>query len=184
MTEGASPIHLLPSFGHSVLSKEDAEHYRRTQGLPVKVLQFAEGNFLRGFADWMLDRCNRQALFNGSVAVTQPRPSGKNNLDKFRKQDGLYTLLIRGLKEGVQVEEKETVAVVTRTVDPYEEWDQFVALADHPNLEWILSNTTEAGLCYTPVPGRRMSRSFLFRPSLPSFCTAGSSAFRATPPKG
>ncbi|MBO7745926.1 tagaturonate reductase [Paenibacillus sp. MWE-103] len=116
--------------------------------LPVKVLQFGEGNFLRGFVDWMVQRCNAQGLFGGGVAVTQPRPAGKPNLEKLKAQRGAYTLLVRGLQDGRKVEEREIVSVFARMIDPYEEWDAFLALADSPELEFVVSNTTEAGLAY------------------------------------
>ncbi|MDG0811486.1 tagaturonate reductase [Cohnella rhizosphaerae] len=115
---------------------------------PVKVLQIGEGNFLRGFADWMIDRCNRQGLFEGGVAVCQPRPSGAAKLAELREQDGLYYQWIRGLRDGRPVDELDLVTAFALTVDPYVEWDRFLALGEEPALEVVISNTTEAGLVY------------------------------------
>ena len=105
---------------------------------------------MRGFADWMLQACNRRGLLNGSVAVTQPRPTGKPHLDKLKEQQGAYTLLVRGLRDGRPVEEKETITVFSRMVHPYGEWEAFLELAELPELEFVDSNTTEAGLVYQP----------------------------------
>lgn len=127
---------------------KNAAAIHETRALPVKVLQFGEGNFLRGFVDWMLYRSNRKGLFNGSVAVTQPRPSGKPHIDQLKAQQGLYTLFVRGLQEGRKVEEKEVVSVFSHMINPYEEWETFLALAESPDLEFVVSNTTEAGLSY------------------------------------
>ncbi|MBO2944133.1 tagaturonate reductase [Paenibacillus sp. F411] len=129
--------------------KKQAEALREQ---PVKVLQFGEGNFLRGFADWMLQHSFKQGHFRGTVAVTQPRPTGRMKLERLRSQDGLYTLLTRGIQNGEQVDQQEVISVISRMIDPYEEWNDFLALAEHPELDIIISNTTEAGLTYTPTP--------------------------------
>ncbi|MUT65287.1 tagaturonate reductase [Paenibacillus sp. NEAU-GSW1] len=130
------------------LSGVDKEQYEATQASPVTVLQIGEGNFLRGFIDWMLQQARNQGRFDGSVAVTQPRPSGKPKIDKLAGQDGLYTLVIRGLENGERVERKEVVSVFKQALDPYTEWEKLIALAESPELQFVVSNTTEAGLAY------------------------------------
>ncbi|WP_134702358.1 tagaturonate reductase [Ammoniphilus sp. YIM 78166] len=114
----------------------------------IKVLQIGEGNFLRGFFDWMIHECYKKEVFDGGIVVTQPRPSGKKKLDELRHQDGLYTLMTRGLQNGKKVDTNEIISVFTETIDPYSEWSQFMALAENPTLEFVVSNTTEAGLTY------------------------------------
>ncbi|SFB56114.1 tagaturonate reductase [Cohnella sp. OV330] len=138
----------LPRLSRATLDGEAAARYDRMKAYPVKVLQIGEGNFLRGFADWMIDRCNRQGLFEGGVAVCQPRPSGAAKLAELREQDGLYYQWIRGLQDGRPVDELDLVSVFAVTVDPYAQWDRFLALGDLPELEVVVSNTTEAGLAY------------------------------------
>ncbi|WP_339279840.1 tagaturonate reductase [Paenibacillus sp. FSL W8-1187] len=119
---------------------------------PVRVLQVGEGNFLRGFVDWMLDGCRKQGLFPGSVAVVQPRRSGKRKIEKLAAQDGLFTLVIRGLEGGERIERRSVVSVFSNVLDPYEEWASFLALADGAELRFVVSNTTEAGLAYRSEP--------------------------------
>ncbi|WP_158602193.1 tagaturonate reductase [Cohnella endophytica] len=148
MKPEATASETLPLIGPDILQPDGLARFRRSGELPVKVLQFGEGNFLRGFADWMLETCNRKQLFNGAVAVTQPRPSGKTKLDQLKAQNGIYTLLVRGLREGQRLEEKETVTVLSRMIDPYGEWESFLELAEGPELEFVISNTTEAGIAY------------------------------------
>lgn len=116
----------------------------------VTVLQVGEGNFLRGFTDWMLHECRKQGLFNGGVAVTQPRPAGREKIEALAAQDGLYTLVTRGLERGEPVERREIVSVFTEAFDAYSEWERFVELAERPELRFVVSNTTEAGLAYAP----------------------------------
>ncbi len=114
---------------------------------PVKVLQFGEGNFLRGFADWMINRLNTAGCFNGSIAVVQPR--GGDKIPLFKEQDGLYTLLLRGIENGSVVDTKEIITVISRCLEIYTEYDEYLKLAESPELRVIVSNTTEAGIIYS-----------------------------------
>lgn len=117
---------------------------------PVKVLQIGEGNFLRGFFDWMIYECNRKGLFHGSIAVSQPRPGGRHKLEQLRQQDGIYGLMTRGLQDGEKIELQQWIPVFSKMVEPYSEWAAFLKLAENPDLDIIVSNTTEAGLDYQP----------------------------------
>ena len=107
---------------------------------PIRVIQFGEGGFLRGFADWMLQRLCDQGLFDGGVAVVQPIREGL--CDQLSLQGCVYTHLIRGA-EGV---EKTRIDVIERCVKPYEDFDAYLALAEEKDARFIISNTTEAGI--------------------------------------
>jgi tagaturonate reductase len=119
---------------------------------PVKVLQIGEGNFLRAFVDWMLHVSRSKGGFDGTVAVVQPRPTGRAKIEQLAAQDGLFTVVTRGLEGGKPVERREIVTVIGQAFDPYAEWERFIALAREPELRFIVSNTTEAGLRYEPGP--------------------------------
>ena len=114
--------------------------------LPEKVLQFGEGNFLRAFVDWMFHQLNTQGLFQGSVVLVQPIKEGLT--EKINAQDGLYTLLLRGLKEGKAFEQKEVIQSVSRCLNPYDDWKAVLNCAESSDLEFIVSNTTEAGIVF------------------------------------
>lgn len=115
---------------------------------PEKVLQFGEGGFLRGFADWMIHRMNRRRVFEGRVVVVQPIEQGMT--DELNRQDGLYTLLRRGLRGGGVVEDREVVSSISRGINPYTDFAGFLDCARIPDLRFIISNTTEAGIAYRP----------------------------------
>ncbi|XID94818.1 tagaturonate reductase [Paenibacillaceae bacterium WGS1546] len=115
---------------------------------PASVLQIGEGNFLRGFVDWMIHECREQGLYEGAIAVTQPRPSGKPKIDALNEQDRLYTLVVRGLEGGERVERKITVTAFAEAFDPYSDWERFIRTGVSPALRVVVSNTTEAGLVY------------------------------------
>ena len=103
---------------------------------PERVIQFGEGGFLRGFADWMLQKINENSNFNGSVVVVQPIEVG--TCDILSAQDCVYTHLIRGV-EGV---ERNIIDVISRCIKPYENFDEYIKLAENPDFRFIISNTT------------------------------------------
>lgn len=116
--------------------------------LPVKVLQFGEGNFLRGFVDWMINRMNSNDIFNGNVVVVQPIETGM--VDMLNEQDGLYTLLLRGIQNGETIEHKELITSVKKGINPYRDFSEYIKCAVNPELRVVVSNTTEAGITYSP----------------------------------
>jgi len=118
--------------------------------LPEKILQFGEGNFLRGFADWQVDVLNRSGSFNGSIVVVQPVKQGM--VDVLAQQNGLYTLLLRGIQNGKLVESREVISSISRALNPYSQWVEVVALARSKDLRFVFSNTTEAGIAYADEP--------------------------------
>lgn len=126
-----------------------------------RVLQFGEGNFLRGFVDYMFDRLNKECDGDFGVVIVQPRSGDK--VTKLNNQDGLYTLYSRGLINGVKAEELRIIECITCGINPYENTDAFFECAKNPDLRYIVSNTTEAGIEYkkeecnfntTTFPGR------------------------------
>ena len=108
-----------------------------------RVIQFGEGGFLRGFVDWMLQKVNEKSDFDGSVVVVQPIESGM--CDMLSAQNCVYTHVIRGI-EGV---DKTIVDVISRCVKPYEDFAGYLALADQPEMRFVVSNTTESGIVYS-----------------------------------
>lgn len=114
--------------------------------LPEKVLQFGEGAFLRAFFDWMIDKANQQGVFNGRAVIVQPIPEGR--IEDLNRQDGLYTLLLRGVDQGRVVEKKRIITSISRGVNPYTDWPGFLACVENPDLRIMVSNTTEAGIAY------------------------------------
>ena len=125
---------------------EDLQVQSYPEDLPERVIQFGEGNFLRAFVDWMFHQMNKNNLFNGRVVVVQPIAQGL--VDKLNEQDGLYTLFLRGLKDGKPTELKEIISSVSRGINPYSQWDEYLKCAENPDIEFVISNTTEAGIAY------------------------------------
>lgn len=123
------------------------EQFEKTFGsLPEKVLQIGEGNFLRAFADWIVETANRQGVFNGSVVIAQPIADGL--CEALNAQNAMYTVLMRGVENGAVVEQIERVTSVSRCINPYADYAAFVEVACAESLEVVISNTTEAGIAY------------------------------------
>ncbi len=118
---------------------------------PVKVLQFGEGNFLRAFVDYFFDISNEKAGWNGKVALVQPIAQGLTDL--INEQEGLYTLYLRGSENGQKVNRKRVISVVDKCYNPYTDWDKVIEVAKSDDLEFIASNTTEAGIVYDEASG-------------------------------
>lgn len=117
---------------------------------PERVLQFGEGNFLRAFADYWFDMANEKAGWNGKCVLVQPIAQGLTQ--RINRQEGLYTLYLRGRQNGEKVDAKRVISSVSRCLNPYEkqDYDAMMDVAAGEALEYIVSNTTEAGIVYAP----------------------------------
>ncbi len=115
---------------------------------PVRVLQFGEGNFLRGFVDYFVDIANEKGAFDGDIAVAKPIPGG--NLEGFRRQECQYTVLLRGVRDGEKTVSSRLVTCIADAVDPYVEYERYTDYAKLDTLRFIVSNTTEAGIVFDP----------------------------------
>ena len=112
----------------------------------MRVLQFGEGNFLRAFSDCMIDIANEKGIFDGSIAVVKPKPTG--SLERFRRQDCMYTVVFHGRRNGETVDSARIVTSIDAVYHPLEDYDAWMALAALDTLQFIFSNTTEAGIQY------------------------------------
>lgn len=115
---------------------------------PERIIQFGEGNFLRAFADWMIQVMNEKTDFNSSIVVVQPIENGM--ADALNKQDCLYYVNLQGLEKGQQVNSLTKVDVISRALNPYTQHAGFVELAAQPEIRFVISNTTEAGIVFDP----------------------------------
>lgn len=118
------------------------EKVQRTE----KIIQFGEGGFLRGFVDWIVQLTNEASDFNASVVVVQPIENGL--CAKLEAQNCVYTHVMRGMKNGEPTVEKKVIDVISRTVEPYRDFESYLALADNPDFRFIVSNTTESGIAF------------------------------------
>ncbi|MCW0482964.1 tagaturonate reductase [Gaoshiqia sediminis] len=126
--------------------KLDRTNVKSAAKYPTKVLQFGEGNFLRAFVDWMIQKMNNEIGFNAGVDVVQPLPTGM--VDLLNKQDGLYHVYLKGIKNGQPVKEYEFIQCINRGINPYTEFETYKETILNPELRFVVSNTTEAGISW------------------------------------
>lgn len=126
-------VEILPS-----ITEQPREHY------PVKFLQFGSGNFLRAFIDWMVQEANTKMKFNAGVSIVQSVSRDK----KLEQQEGLYTVLVKGLRNNEYSEATYRIDCVQRIVQPQDNFSAFLQEASNPDLQFIVSNTTESGIVF------------------------------------
>lgn len=125
------------------LNQQSYGGYKR---YPEKIIQFGEGNFLRAFVDWIIHEMNQKVGFEGSAVVVQPLKEGL--IDVLNEQDGLYTLYLNGIQNGEVRSDHQVINSISRGVNPYTHYEDYLALAENPDMRFIISNTTEAGIAF------------------------------------
>lgn len=148
---------------------------------PIRVLQFGEGNFLRAFVDWMFDITNEQGLTDHGIAVVQPLSTGM--CARLQQQENRYHLLLRGFENGQTVESMRQIDTISLSLNPYQDFSGYLALAEIPELELIISNTTEAGIAYDPTVLLSDTPAASFPGKLTQFLYARFKAFSGAPDK-
>ncbi|MDP4151544.1 MAG: tagaturonate reductase, partial [Bacteroidota bacterium] len=130
------------------LDKIDAARVVKPAGelfsLPEKVLQFGTGVLLRGLPDFFVDKANRQGAFNGRIVVIKSTDAGDAGV--FDRQDGLYTLCIRGLEKGARTGENIICSAISRVLSAKDQWQDILECARNPDMQIVISNTTEVGI--------------------------------------
>ena len=114
-----------------------------------KIIQFGEGNFLRAFIDWIIWKTDQKTDFNASVVVVQPIDRGL--VDMLNEQEGLYHLNLQGIDGGKAVDSVEMIDVISRGINPYRDFEDYLRLAEQPEIRFVISNTTEAGIAFDPA---------------------------------
>lgn len=126
------------------LNKKTINHNKE---LPIKIIQFGGGNFMRAFTDYVIDKLNKDANFNAGIANIKVTPSG-SSFHTFEDQDNLYTLFTRGIKKGKTIDNHQIISSIQTSINPYEDYQKFIDLAKEDKLEFVFSNTTESGIVF------------------------------------
>ena len=114
-----------------------------------RVIQFGEGNFLRAFVDWIIQKVDESTDFDASVVVVQPIAQGM--VEKLNEQDCLYHVNLQGLIDSKPVNSLTLIDTISRALNPYQDFDAFLRLAEQPEMRFVISNTTEAGIAFDPA---------------------------------
>lgn len=120
--------------------------YKKYGSYPERILQFGDGNFLRAFCDFIIEKANEKNILNSSIVISQNTRGGKAK--ELNNQNGIYTLIVRGKENGEIIENIEQITSVSRCLNPYIEYDKLLEIFKSEDLNLIISNTTEAGIVY------------------------------------
>jgi len=131
-----------------------------TNSLPINILQFGYGNFLRGFADWMIEVANAKEVFKGKIQVVQIH--SKEVDDRIERQDGLFHVIERGQSQGELVDRATLITCISGVSSIFEDYAEYLKLGENPNLEFMISNTTESGIRFDSedLPIEAISKTF------------------------
>jgi tagaturonate reductase len=128
--------------------------YARDQ-LPERVLQFGSGMLLRALCDAAVDTANRAGARAGRIVVVQSSAEGAPRVRALNDQDGLFTLVERGLSGGAPLERIGLIGAISRALSADSQWDTVRDVAARPEIRVIISNVSEAGFRLdAPFPGR------------------------------
>lgn len=128
----------------SISAKVGEQDFQSLMGLPEKVLQFGTGVLLRGLPDVYIDQANKKGLFNGRILVVKSTDTPGS--DNFQQQDGLYTVVVRGFENGQSVDKWDLNASISRVLAASSQWENILASAVNPDMQIVISNTTEVGI--------------------------------------
>jgi len=144
MVEQLSKSFLDQGYNHSDIL-EIGSHSKNRQ---EKILQFGEGNFLRAFIDFFIDEVNEKSLFDGSIVIVPPIAQTAGSVEIINRQDGCYTVVLRGLENNVPAMRQRVITSISRAINPFLDYDLYMGTMKNPHLRFIVSNTTEAGIFY------------------------------------
>ncbi|MGN0243941.1 MAG: tagaturonate reductase [Lachnospiraceae bacterium] len=135
----------MKQLSYELLKEQGYDGYL-LEDAPERILQFGEGNFLRAFVDYFVDVLNEKANFHSKVVLCQPIANGLS--DMINEQEGLYTLFLRGFEKNQKINDKRVISCVSRCINPYHDYQALLDCAKNPDMRYIVSNTTEAGITY------------------------------------
>lgn len=150
--------------------------------MPERIVQFGEGNFLRAFVDWIVWNMDAKTNFNGSVVVVQPIDKGM--VSWLNGQDCLYHVNLQGRLNGEPVNKLDRIDVISRAIDPYSQYYAYQALAEQPEIRFVISNTTEAGIAFDPSCKLSDAPATSYPGKLTQFLWNRFNAFDGDPTKG
>ena len=111
--------------------------------LPETILQFGSGRFLRAFADLFVSQANTEGQAIGRIVVVQS--TGEGRAGGLNAQGGRFHVFVRGFEHGAVVDRVEICNSISRALHAGTQWAEVLKVARSPELQTILSNTTEAG---------------------------------------
>lgn len=155
---------------------------KEAKSYPTRILQFGEGNFLRAFADWMVNVMNKKIDFNSGVDVVQPLAKGM--VDMLNAQDNLYHVYLKGIKDGQPIKEYTLIDAINKSINPYSDFETYRESILNPELRFVISNTTEAGISWDETDRLDMKPQNSFPGKVTALLYERFKTFKGDPSKG
>lgn len=133
--------HFIEKYSDGKTSPQEILEY------PERILQFGTGVLLRGLPDFFVDHANKTGDFKGRIVVV--KTTGSNAGTDFEQQDHLYTHIIKGYADGKAINESIINASISQVLHAKADWETVLEKAGIPEINILISNTTEQGLVYT-----------------------------------
>lgn len=152
--------------------------------LPLRIVQFGGGNFLRAFVDQMVQRANEAGVTHHGIAIVKATPSRLPAFNTLARQDGRFHVLLRGVRDGTPTEEATLVTAVQQVLHCYDDYERYATLALEPDLRIVVSNTTEAGIVYLAGDDLTATPPASFPAKVTAFLHARWRHFEGDPTKG
>lgn len=132
-----------PPLNLSFVQRQHPSLFAATQ-YPEKILQWGTGAFLRGFFADFIHKAQHQGRYQGRIVAIGSTGSGRTQ--QLNEQDGLFTHYVEGFEQGAAIRQGTLNTAISRSLSSQSQWQEILALAQQPDMEVIVSNTTEAGL--------------------------------------
>ncbi|WP_088654385.1 tagaturonate reductase [Geofilum rhodophaeum] len=162
--------------------KLNRETASQAKSYPSRILQFGEGNFLRAFTDWIVNKMNQEIDFNSGIDVVQPLANGM--VDMLNDQDGLYHVYLKGIKDGEPIQEYSLIDCINKGINPYTHYEQYQSAILNSELRFVVSNTTEAGISWDENDRLDMKPQNSFPGKVTALLHQRYKAFQGDPSKG
>jgi tagaturonate reductase len=130
-----------------VLKHRDSGVNEKIFTFQEKILKFGTGVLLRGLVDYLVDKANKQGIYEGRIVVIK---STDGETTEFSSQDNLYTTHIKGIAQGELVDNVLVNAAISRVLQSNASWREILETVHQPEIQTIVSNTTEVGIQYVP----------------------------------
>lgn len=141
----------------NIISKETLSKIAQKNGLnvpneaifnlPEKIISFGTGVLLKGLPYYFVNKANQKGIFNGRILAVKSTP-GTTEIESLASQDFLFTLQSKGIQNGQETEETLINGSISRILHADTSWNEILNAAHNPELQIVISNTTEIGLNY------------------------------------
>ena len=129
--------------------KDQALKYPSNFTKSISIIQFGGGNFIRAFVDYAIQILNEQFNFNAKITIV--KPTNSISYHNFVAQNYKFHVFSEGIFNNKKIRKVKIIDCIENIINPYEDFKNYLKIAEKENLKFIFSNTTELGLVFDPT---------------------------------